>query len=252
MLKRLADQESLDASDRQLSELFSSAPPFEDDPFRKRRVWVRLERGFKRPARAGRFWVRPIVIAALLISGTAAAELGHRYVLHGSGFLGLVGAPSATSSTVVPTPRSANAKPVVRAPLAANEVAPAPSGAAVEPAPAESAPAERASAEPTANVRSTPKNSRSRPEAGEDATRVVEAIQALRTERNPARAQALLNDYLKQSPRGTLSGDALALSIEAASAQHDPRAAEYARRYLASYPKGKYRELAKRALEVQR
>ena len=81
---------------------------------------------------------------------------------------------------------------------------------------------------------------------------MVQAIQALRTERDPARAQALLNDYLKANPRGALSGDALALSIEAASAQHDPRAAEYARRYLASYPKGKYRDLAKRALEAQR
>ena len=46
-----------------------------------------------------------------------------------------------------------------------------------------------------------------------------------------------------------LSEDALALSIEAASAQHDPRAADYARRYLARFPKGKYRTLASRALE---
>jgi hypothetical protein len=248
VLKRLADQETLDSGDRRLSELLSSAAPFEDDAFRKRRIWVRLERRLALPARAARFWVRPLVLGALLISGTAAAELGHRYVLHGSGFLGLVGAPSATSASVVVAPRSARQKPVVRAPLAAvGEPTPATSVAAVESPPAEPAPTN-----PAANVRSTPKNGRSRPESAEDATRVVEAIQALRTERNPARAQALLNDYLKESPRGTLSGDALALSIEAASAQHDPRAAEYARRYLASYPKGKYRELAKRALEAQR
>jgi hypothetical protein len=91
-----------------------------------------------------------------------------------------------------------------------------------------------------------------RVETSEDATRVVEAIQALRTARDPARARALLNDYLKINPRGALSAEALALSIEAASAQHDPRAAEYARRYLNSYPRGKYRELARRALEAQR
>ena len=250
MLKRLAAQESLDSDDRRLSELLSSAAPFEDDPFRKRRIWVRLERGLQLPARAARFWVRPIVIGALLISGTAMAELGHRYVLHGSGFLGLVRTPSVTSGSVVVAPRSVNApRPAVRAPLT-DELAPVTSGTAG--AAVESGPAQPTPPEPAANTRSTPKNSRSRPEAGEDATRVVEAIQALRTERNPARAQALLNDYLKESPRGTLSGDALALSIEAASAQHDPRAAEYARRYLASYPKGKYRELAKRALEAQR
>ncbi|HYQ44717.1 MAG TPA: hypothetical protein VER11_22185 [Polyangiaceae bacterium] len=244
MMKRLSEQESLDESERQLSELFSSAAPFEDDPFRKRRIWVRLERGFKLPTRAARFWVRPIVIAALLISGTAMAELGHRYVLHGSGFLGLAGAPSATSTSVVVAPRAAPQKARVHA--APDDQAPVATAAPSEPAPSGATPAE-----PTASARSTPKT-RPRPEAGEDATRVVEAIQALRTERNPARAQALLNDYLKESPRGTLSGDALALSIEAASAQHDPRAAEYARRYLAAYPKGKYRELAKRALEAQR
>lgn len=249
MLKRLADQESLDSGDRQLSELFSHAAPFRDDPFRKRRIWVRLERGSKLPARSARFWVRPIAIGALLISGTAMAELGHRYVLHGSGFLGLVGAPSATLANAKVAPRSVSAhKLEASVPLAASDEL-APSASAT---PLESAPAQPAPAEPVAGARSTPKSTRARAEAGEDATRVVEAIQALRTERNPARAQTLLNDYLKQNPRGALSGDALALSIEAASAQHDPRAAEFARRYLATYPKGKYRELAKRALEAQR
>jgi len=248
MLKRLVEQERLDEHERQLSELFSSAAPFEDDPFRKRRVWVRLERGFKLPTRAGRFGVRAIVIAALLVSGSAMAELGHRYVLHGSGFLGWGGAPSATSPNVAVAPRAAARKVAAPASLAAAEsLAPLASAAPIERAASEVAPAE-----PAASARSTSKSARPRPEAGEDATRVVEAIQALRTERNPARAQALLNDYLKSNPRGSLSGDALALSIEAASAQHDPRAADYARRYLAAYPKGKYRELAKRALEAQR
>jgi hypothetical protein len=61
-----------------------------------------------------------------------------------------------------------------------------------------------------------------------------------------------LNDYLKTHPNGVLSEDALALSIEAASAQHDPRAADYARRYLAKFPRGKYRDLANRAIQQQR
>jgi len=247
MLKRLIDESQLDDSDRQLSELFSSAAPFEVDPFRKRRIWVRLERGFKVRARAGRFWLRPLAIAALLVSGTAMAELGHRYVLHGSGFLGLSGFPGTTKSTLTspPRPRSLAAPKPASAPLdSSREAAP------VSPA---AAPVELALPEPAVSaVRSTPKNARLRSESSEDATHVVQAIQALRTERDPARAQALLNEYLKANPRGALSGDALALSIEAASAQHDPRAAEYARRYLASFPKGKYRDLAKRALEAQR
>jgi hypothetical protein len=246
MLKRLIEDDSLDSGDRQLSELFSSASPFEVDPFAKRRIWVRLERASKPATRAGRFWLRPIVIATLLVSGTAMAELGQRYVLHGSGFLGLAGAPSATSSNVRVAPPSRSVhKPRSSAPLGT-------AGESAPPEPAASAKAvELAPPEPD-SPRSTPKSARSRPESSEDATHVVQAIQALRTERDPARAQALLNDYLKANPRGALSGDALALSIEAASAQHDPRAAEYARRYLAAYPKGKYRDLAKRALDAQR
>jgi hypothetical protein len=90
-----------------------------------------------------------------------------------------------------------------------------------------------------------------RSDSSEDATHMVEAIQALRTDRDPSRAQGLLSDYLKTHPHGVLSEDALALSIEAASAQHDPRAADYARRYLAKFPQGKYRDLANRAVAQQ-
>ena len=242
MMKRLVEEAGLDESDRQLSDLLRSAATFEPDPFLKRRIWVRLERGSRRSPRAGRFWLRPLVIATLLISGTAMAELGHHYLLHGSGFLGLGASPSATPSTVQVAPR-----PLPSAKHAAIAAGDGSGELAPDVAPVESAPAQPAASA----ARSTSKSGRPRPESSEDATHVVQAIQALRTERDPARAQALLNDYLKANPRGALSGDALALSIEAASAQHDPRAAEYARRYLAAYPKGKYRDLAKRALEAQ-
>ena len=242
MLKRLTDEVDLDSGDRKLAELLRAAAPFEADPFRKRRILVRLERANSLRPSSGRFWLRPVVIAALLVSGTATAALGHRYVVRGSGFWGLGGAPSAAAAVnAVAAPRPAAAKRPPSVKLAATSEAPA-----------ESASVEATLPEPAANApRSVPKGARSRPESSEDATNVVQAIQALRTERDPARAQALLNDYLKSNPRGTLSGDALALSIEAASAQHDPRAAEYARRYLTAYPKGKYRDLAKRALEAK-
>ena len=255
MLKRLVDEAGPDEADRQLSELFRSAAAFEIDPFRKRRILVRLERGPNLRPRAGRFWLRPIVLAALLVSGTAMAELGHLYVLHGTGFFGLGGAPSATSSNVPVAPNSVPAAKRTPRGRLATDRALSSSASSASSASEPAAPASVASTtpEPAASVpRGAAKNGRARPESGEDATHVVEAIQALRTERDPARAQALLNDYLKANPRGALSGDALALSIEAASAQHDPRAAEYARRYLAAYPKGKYRDLAKRALEAER
>jgi len=244
MLKRLTDEVGLDGSDRQLADLLRAAAPFEADPFRKRRILVRLERAAGLRSSARPFWLRPVVIAALLVSGTATAALGHRYVVRGSGFWGLSSPSSAAGVNAASALHSAAA--IKRAPsvkLAASS----------EIAQPESASVEASLPEPAASVaRSVPKSARPRPESSEDATNVVQAIQALRTERDPARAQALLNDYLKTNPRGTLSGDALALSIEAASAQHDPRAADYARRYLAAYPKGKYRDLAKRALETQR
>ena len=69
---------------------------------------------------------------------------------------------------------------------------------------------------------------------------------------NPEHAQKLLDGYLASHPSGALSEDALALSIEAATARRDPRASEYARRYLAQYPNGRFRQLALRATAAER
>ncbi|HEY5373552.1 MAG TPA: hypothetical protein VIK01_07680 [Polyangiaceae bacterium] len=238
-MKRLVDEGELNAADRQLAELFRSAPPFEVDPFRKRRVLVGLERAQRRVV--SRFWLKPgvvAVVAVALMSGTAMAALGHRYVARGLVFLGLGSAPQATLVHSAAAPQHAAPRPVGLAAAAAPEASAQP---AAEPEPAANTP-------PSALKGSNAPN-HARPESAEDATRVVQAIQALRTGRDPSRAQTLLNEYMKAHPHGVLSEDALALSIEAASAQHDPRAADYARRYLASFPNGKYRTLANRALE---
>jgi hypothetical protein len=114
-----------------------------------------------------------------------------------------------------------------------------------EPAPEIDTKAQPASKE---RVRATSKPS----ENPEDAAAVLDAIRALRKERDPARAERLLGEYMKSNPNGVLSEDALALSIEAAAAKRDPRAADYARRYLSRYPQGKYRAVAQRALEQAR
>jgi hypothetical protein len=98
--------------------------------------------------------------------------------------------------------------------------------------------------------KSSPKlDERARSKNGEDPTEVLGAMKALRAEHDPAKAQGLLNDYMKRHPNGVLSEDALALSIEAAAARRDPRAKDYARRYLAKFPNGKYSALATRALK---
>jgi hypothetical protein len=239
-MKRLIDEQGLESTDERLADLFRTAAPFEPDPFRKRRVLVTLSR-VQSPS-VPRFWLRPVIVAALLVTGTAAAELGHRYIGHGSGLFGF-GAPALS-----PAPSTQPHAPVSHAPEGTHADAPN--------APADSAKVLDTSADvgdPTPSVvHPAPKSgTRARPDSSEDATHVVEAIQALRTEKDPSRAQSLLSDDLKTHPNGVLSEDALALSIEAASAQHDPRAADYARRYLAKFPHGKYRALANQAIAQQ-
>ena len=84
--------------------------------------------------------------------------------------------------------------------------------------------------------------------ASENPSQVVSAIRALRNDHDPARAKILLNRYLQTHPQGALTEDALALSIEAATATNDPKTSEFARSYLAKYPNGRYRALARKAL----
>ena len=56
-------------------------------------------------------------------------------------------------------------------------------------------------------------------------------------------------DVLTDESEGLpLSEEALALSIEAASDAEDPRVRSLAARYLASYPRGRFREAAERVL----
>lgn len=234
MVKRLIDEEgleSMDSIDGRLADLFRAAPRFEMDPFRKRRVLVSLERMHARTLPRSRFWMKPAIAAGILVSGTATAAIGQRYVTHGTGFFRF-GPPVAAEpvATRAPTPH-------VVAPVAAHASSVEPSSEVAE------------AADPQPSAAHPMAKSKARSDASEDPSHVVEAIQALRTEGDPSRAQGLLNDYLKTHPHGLLSEDALALSIEAASAQHDPQAADYAHRYLAKFPRGKYRDLAARALD---
>ncbi len=236
MTHRLIDEQSLENADEHLANLFRAARAFEADPFRKRRVLVSLTRAQSRRARG--FWVQPAILAALLVSGTATATLGQRYAMRAAGFLGFHAGAGASAE---PTAKGA--------PLRGESPAATATAADTRPAATDSeAPVDTATENQSPSIGHANASARGRHDSSEDATRVVEAIQALRAERDPSRAQALLDEYLKTQPHGALSADALALAIEASSLQHDPRAADYARRYLAKFPNGKYRDLAKRAL----
>jgi hypothetical protein len=215
-MKRLV--EHADPSFSSLTELVRQAEPHRGNPFAKRLVQSRIARALEGGG-GRRFWLRPAVLGAgvLLLGATAAAAASY-------GLLAPEPAPRTEPpplSVVPPRPEPRVAKPVAPAPL---EEAPPP----VVEKPSEVRPG--------------------KPRPGEDPTQVAEAVRALRKQGDPARAQALLDQYLKSNPRGALSEDALALSIEAAVARKDPRAAEYARRYLSRYPNGRFRAQAERAL----
>jgi hypothetical protein len=183
-------------------------------------VQSRIARELEQGRGARRAWLRPALLGSgvLLLAASAAAAAGY-------GWLGSAPPERAQppAAPVVPPHAPVIAAPRAPAPPPVAEVAPPP--------------AEKASEAPA-----------SKPRAGEDPTQVAEAVRALRRQGDPARAQALLDQYLRSNPRGALAEDALALSIEAAAARKDPRAAEYARRYLARYPNGRFRAAAERAL----
>lgn len=218
-MKRLLDE--ADPTLGALTTLVASAERYQSSPFAKRHIQSRLTRALEAGRAAPRRLLRPAILglAGLLVAASAAAA---GYTLLASSKKAEPLAPAV----VAPPPREElpRAKP-------ARAVAPAlpPS---VEPAVAEPSNVKRAD----------------KPRAGEDPSQVAEAVRALRKQGDAARAQALLDQYLRSNPRGALAEDALALSIEAAAARKDPRAADYARRYLVRYPNGRFRAVAERAL----
>jgi hypothetical protein len=226
-VKRLVDQ--ADPSFGTLIELLQGAAPYEASPFAKRSMQSRLSRALAAGTRRGLAW-RPALlgVAGLLLAASAAAA-GYSLL-----------APSEPKhEPAVPAPARVPAPSRV---TAGGSVAPSP--APVEPAPV----VDEALAEPAPAAAPSAKRNGDKPRAGEDPSQVAEAVRALRKQGDSARAQALLDQYLRNNPRGALAEDALALSIEAAAARKDPRAADYARRYLARYPNGRFRAVAERAL----
>jgi hypothetical protein len=216
-MKRLLDE--ADSAHGALTELLGSAEPVQTSPFAKRHVQSRIARALEGGA-GKRLILRPALLGAgaLLVAATAAAA-GYSWLAPANQDV-----PPSTAVKVAPS-------------------SPAPR-VVVPPAP----PAEVAPPEPTPSLEPSGAKHEAKPRAGEDPSQVAEAVRALRKQGDAARAQALLDQYLRANPHGALAEDALALSIEAAAARKDPRAADYARRYLARYPSGRFRSVAERVL----
>jgi hypothetical protein len=167
--------------------------------------------------------LRPAVVLGVVLfaaGATAAAALGHRWM-------------EAGRRTAPASPELAPAEPRARVETPRVEIAPAP----VE------IPA-------TAPETHRPPTPRTRPRS-EDPSAVVDALEALRKQHDPDRAAKLLAGYLTAHPKGALAEEALALSIEAGTARHDPAASAFARRYLRDYPTGRFRQTAQSVLERQ-
>lgn len=245
-MDRLSEKRNaFDPAEEVLADLIRASEPVVVTPARKQRVLNRvlLRQTSRRPT--GSRMLRPVfVISVLSLAGaTAAATIGRRAWIEGRAQSTARSAePLAPIATKTKHARSKAAQ-VAEDDLAGDavdEMLDAP--AASEPAPVRVTP--RALRRP-AHVAS-----RSRAiHSSEDPSRVVDAIQALRTDRDPARAGRLLAEYLTRYPHGALAEEAVALSIEAAAARHSPSAAGFAERYLREYPRGRFRHTAEQALE---
>lgn len=272
-MKRLVEQSPSPGSEQRLTELLHRIEPTEHDPFRRRRVWTSLMSARSRYGRRSPWTLRALWIAVLLGGGTAAAALGSG-VLSGSvlgGSPGFVeewfGTRSPAKATELEAqgdvpPRNTPSAAASDEPHAAKEDDARPEATEeTEPGDADHTSAQPSS-EPTAGPPPGAVQDKRRPKgpaapttekaSGEDPTPVLAAIRAWRSEGDAARAQRLLDGYLRDNPRGALAEDALALSIEVGAARKDPRAVTQAKRYLAAYPKGRFRNLAEKVVNGAR
>jgi hypothetical protein len=247
-VRRLIDEDSAEGSpNRFLADLVRATSPIEPDALQKQRMLIQV-RYTRRGARAR---LRPSVAVVLLASGSAAAAMVGRMASTSSWFQG---SPSTERAYDAPS-----SPPLALAAQSGPDVVHddvpemiAPPAQALRSAPKRPrSPLPRP--ETVANaVASAPPRAAPAPSAvvsdSEDAAQVVQAIGELRNHGDASKASALLADYLLAHPAGVLAEDALALSIEAAAARHDPSAAaDYGRRYLRQFPNGRYRPVAVRA-----
>jgi hypothetical protein len=226
------------ASNSWALDLLRGAAPYTAPAGRKQRVQLSLGHV---PARRAPLLVR-VAVAGLVLFGCGAiasaalgrARSGHWPVWMAQAYERLV--PSAAPVPRAPAAPALRPAPVPSSPPPAIALASPPAPRATrDPVPAFRA--RRAAPAPIAAVAPT-----------EDTAPVLDAMRALRLERNPVRARALLARYLERHPTGTLAEEALAISIEAAVAHHDADAAALGARYLRLYPLGPFRSLARQTL----
>lgn len=221
-MKRLIEDAGGDRLGARAQELVRAmGGPTPESPERARRV----RRSLDTPVRGAPRWGWRVALAVGLLGVSAAAAAGGTALANAFG--------------------SKLEVPVEHAPAPAQRPAPRPEVAPVEPTPVVEVPSHD-SVSPSAQgpALAAPRPALTAPPS--DVARVHEAAKALRHDGDPERALQLLERAGTRS--GPLAEEALALRIEAALAKGDGRQAKLAAQYLAQYPNGRYRELAKKAL----
>jgi hypothetical protein len=238
---RLADHPGLDPW---IVGLLHSTEPYKAQPGRKQRVLLSF--GRPGPRRAPRLLRLAILAGVLIGCGAFASAAIGPWRGRQAWQAWLVRA----YERVVPSPPAHGPAPVaegarIHRPIAVQAAAIAPAAAP--------APAVITAAAPSREPAALPRPHHAAPIAApavqgeQDTQAVLEGMRALRVDRDPVRARALLAGYLERHPSGALAEEALALSIEAAVAHHDPDAPALAAHYLRRYPAGPFSGLAREA-----
>jgi len=218
--------------------LLRSVERYQPPPGQKRRVRVKI---LERSAATRRIpLIRPVLIAGLiLIAAGASASLASRLIKRpAKPAPALVQKQAAAAVRTYPVENS-NAVPVD-----------VPGPALPAPVTQESQASDKASrpADGTAHAETSARaDAPARAFQSSEKVLVFDAMRALRREGHPEQAAKLLNEYLRRYPQGSLAEEALALSIEAATALGDPKAKALADRYLRLYSTGRFRATAERA-----
>lgn len=213
--------------------LVRGAGPYEPDLERQQRVWANL-RGSHPRGRGGR--LRLALAATLLVlaglgAGAALAQW--------PGWLARI-----FNVAVAPERRSAESAGTSAKPPTAAPAVPLSAQQVPEPAaPPSASAAEAASARASGRLTRGP----SGPSA-EESQLLLEAMRALRMERNPDKARHMLSTYLARHRTGALAEEALVMLVEAAVDRGDSDAADLAARYFSLYPKGGFREQVQRTI----
>jgi len=228
------------------TDLLRSARVYEPALGQKQRVRARLlQQGSTRRV----MLLRPAVgLVVLLCAGGAGAAVGRHWLVNT--FQSLVspsehGVDRASQNFVRPASKKGLHAPAATVTPATNpEATPVAATRLIVGQPAaRGSGAETAGPRPDLSRANHPRTAR----PADDTGLVFEAMRALRREGQPAQAASLLDEYLRRHPNGSMAEEALALSIEAASARGDARAKDLVTQYFARYPNGHFRGVVEAA-----